>query len=109
MTKFLSSLVCIVCIFIFFANAQNKDSISKIVKKDTLWRKAFQTGLNVNQGSYSNNWKGGGVNSFALSVFFKGRAYFENKKSSWDNNIDLEYRDVNTSGIGNQKEMIVYL
>jgi len=85
------------------ASAQKKDSLTKLVKRDTFWRKAYQTGLNINQGSFSNNWKGGGVNSYAIAAFFKGRSYYEKGKHTWDNNIDLEYGQVNTTGIGNRK------
>jgi len=103
MKKF-SALSLVAFLFLgILAQAQNNTNSVKMAKKDTLWRKAFQTGLNINQGSFSSNWKGGGVNSFALAAFFKGRAYYENKKLSWDNTLDLEYGDVNTSGIGNRK------
>ncbi len=84
-------------------NAQKIDSTAKIIKKDTLWRKSYITGLNFNQSSFSSNWKGGGVNSYAIAAFFTGRAYYEKGKSSWDNNIDLQYSRVNTSGLGDRK------
>jgi len=36
--------------------------------------KEITGGLNINQASFSDNWKGGGVNSVAFSVYLNGRA-----------------------------------
>lgn len=83
--------------------AQTKDSTLKIIKKDTLWRKSFNGGLNINQNNFSNNWQGGGANSFAIGSLINARAYYVKGKTSWDNIIDLQYSRVSTSGLGNRK------
>jgi hypothetical protein len=59
--------------------------------KDTLWRKNAQTGFSFNQATFSDNWKGGGVNSIALGLFFKAKANYKKGKISWDNLADLQY------------------
>ncbi len=83
----------------FFSNliAQKKDSTGKI-KKDTFWRKSFNTGLNFNQSSFSGNWAGGGISSYSLSAHFTARALYQNGKSTWDNNIDLQFGEVYNNG-----------
>lgn len=65
--------------------AQTKDSIQR------KWKKSFETGLNVNQASFSDNWKGGGINSIALGTLFNGRVLYEGKNFSFDNNAQLLY------------------
>ena len=57
----------------------------------TYWRKSFKGGANVNQGSFSDNWKGGGVNSIALGLFANAKADYKKSKISWDNAADLQY------------------
>lgn len=58
---------------------------------DTLWRYAFQTGLNFNQSSFNSNWTGGGVNSVSLGAFLNYRTKYESDKAIWQNEIDLRF------------------
>ncbi|HRY33770.1 MAG TPA: DUF3078 domain-containing protein [Bacteroidales bacterium] len=75
---------------IFMVHAQN----------DTLhWKKSLQTGLNLNQASFSDNWKGGGVNSIALGTFLNATAsYSDKKKITFDNDLQLAYGFVQNKG-----------
>ncbi|MBC7381538.1 MAG: DUF3078 domain-containing protein [Bacteroidia bacterium] len=52
------------------------------------WTHALQTGINLNQASFSDNWKGGGVSSYAMGAFLNYLAKFQGTK--WDNNSDLQ-------------------
>ncbi len=52
------------------------------------WKHDMQTGINVNQSSYSDNWKGGGVSSYALGWFFNHLAKY--KTTQLDLNSDLQ-------------------
>ncbi len=74
----------------FLVHAQN----------DTLhWKKTMQTGLNLNQASFSDNWKGGGVNSIALGTFLNATASFSDKKKiTFDNDLQLAYGFVQNKG-----------
>jgi hypothetical protein len=96
---FISSIVCTI-LFIFQANAQ-------VIKPDTtsLWKKTFRTGLNINQASFSSNWKAGGVNSFGFNAFLNYKANYKNGKNSWDNNFDFLYGVVNNQGQGARKTL----
>lgn len=55
------------------------------------WKRSFSSGLNFNQASFSDNWKGGGVNSIALGAFLNARANYESDEISFTNELDLLY------------------
>jgi hypothetical protein len=58
---------------------------------DTIWRNAIQTGININQTSLSDNWKGGGSNSLALGTFINAKAVAETKDISFVNELQAVY------------------
>ncbi len=80
-------------------------------KKDTTyWLKEISGGLNINQASFSSNWKGGGVNSVAVSTNLLGRANYAKDKWSWDNTLDLMYGIVkNADEDGRKSNDRIYL
>ncbi|TNF40238.1 MAG: DUF3078 domain-containing protein [Cytophagales bacterium] len=82
------------------AYAQNDTAT---VAKDTLWLKEIAGGLNLNQASFSGNWKGGGVNSIAFNVYLLGRANYAKDKWTWDNTLDLLYGVVKNDGEDGRK------
>jgi hypothetical protein len=68
------------------------NSFQSFAQKDTsYWKKTFQTGLNLNQASFSDNWKGGGANSMALGLFFNGKIDYLKSKISFNNDLQLQY------------------
>ncbi|GHM98618.1 hypothetical protein WSM22_01080 [Cytophagales bacterium WSM2-2] len=93
-------ITVLTCIAAFNVSAQ-------IVKVDTLtrWKKAFKTGLNLNQSSFTSNWKGGGTNSIGFTVFLNYRANYKGEKNSWDNELDFQYGMVNNQGLGYRKTL----
>ena len=81
-------------IMIFGVNAQN----------DTLpWKKAIQTGINLSQASFSDNWKGGGTNSLAFGTFFNGKINYESREVSFNNDVKLAYGFVQNQGQESRK------
>ncbi len=58
---------------------------------DTTWRRSFSGGINVNQASFSDNWKSGGVSSISFNTFLDARADYELGKIRWDNAVQLQY------------------
>ena len=100
--KFFTSKFIAFCIGLVtissFAEAQ-------IVRPDTLsnWKKKLVFNLNVNQASFSSNWKGGGTNSLGINGLFNYKAHYSKNRDSWDNEIDLLYGFVNNSGQGYRK------
>lgn len=80
---------------------------SQIIKIDTVthWKKAFKAGINLNQASFSSNWKAGGVNSLGFTAYLNYKANYKKDKHSWDNEIDLSYGLVNNQGQGYRKTL----
>lgn len=80
-------------------------SRAQIIKPDTTsnWKKKFISGLNLNQASFSSNWKGGGVNSIGLNALVNYKANYRKNKTSWDNELDFLYGFVNNKGQGFRK------
>ncbi|MFM9840256.1 MAG: DUF3078 domain-containing protein [Cyclobacteriaceae bacterium] len=97
-SKALVFIVLLTCSFL--AKAQ-------VIKEDTLsnWKKTFRAGLNLNQASFSSNWKAGGVNSLGFTAFLNYKANYKKDIHSWDNEIDLSYGMVNNAGQGYRKTL----
>lgn len=72
------------------ANAQS-DSLSN-------WKKSIESGLNVNQASFSSNWKGGGVSSIALGALLNAKANYETNKVTFVNDLQLLYGMLKNNG-----------
>src|SRR5688500_1896053 len=71
---------------------------------DTLiWKKKLNFSLNLNQASFSSNWKAGGINAFGFNTLFNYKANYKQNRNSWDNDIDLAFGFVNNSGLGYRK------
>lgn len=98
-TKFVA--VSIVCI------ALSSSAFAQVIKVDstTNWKKTFRTGLNINQASFTSNWKAGGVNSFGFNAFLNYKANYKKDKNSWDNTLDFLYGAVNNQGQGARKTL----
>jgi len=82
-------------------------SSAQVVHIDTItrWKKAFKMGLNLNQSSFTSNWKGGGTNSLGYTAFLNYRANYKGEHNSWDNEFDFQYGSVNTQGLGLRKTL----
>lgn len=80
---------------------------AQVVKIDSTsnWKKAFKAGLNLNQASFSSNWKAGGVNSLGFTSFLNYKADFKKNKDAWTNEIDMLYGMVNNQGQGYRKTL----
>jgi len=80
---------------------------AQIVRVDstTFWKKSFKAGLNLNQSSFSSNWKAGGVNSLGFNAFLNTKANYQKGKRSWANEMDLLFGMVNNDGQGFRKTL----
>jgi hypothetical protein len=73
---------------------------------DTLrWKKKLNFAMNLNQASFSSNWKAGGINSIGFNSLFNYVANYKEDRRSWDNQIDLAFGFVNNSGQGYRKSL----
>jgi len=71
---------------------------------DTSWKK-IEFGANLNQGSFSSNWTGGGVNSLALGLFFNALSERKAGKNSWRNDFQSQYGVVRNKGQQSRKNV----
>lgn len=68
-----------------------------------LWKKKLNFAINLNQASFSSNWKAGGINAFGFNTLFNYKANYKKGRNAWDNDIDLAFGFVNNSGVGYRK------
>jgi hypothetical protein len=75
-------------------------------QKDTsYWKKALQTGINLNQASFSDNWKGGGNNSIAIGLFFNGKVDYLKDRVSFNSDLQLQYGIIKNAGQSQRKNI----
>jgi len=67
--------------------------------------KKIEFGANLNQGSFSSNWTGGGVNSVALGLFFNALKEKKRGKNSWRNDFQSQYGIVRNKGQQSRKNV----
>lgn len=81
------------------------DTIKAVKKDTTYWKRSGQTGINLNQGSFSNNWTGGGVNSIALGLLLNAKADYLRDRFNWTSEIQFQYGIVKNEGQGMRKNV----
>ena len=57
----------------------------------TFWKNSLRIGFNYNFTNFSDNWTGGGINSWALNGFARGQANYQKEKITWVNEMELRY------------------
>jgi len=62
--------------------------------KVNYWKTKTNVGINVNQASFSNNWKGGGVNSLAVGGLVNYKAEYNKNNYSYVSEVILQYGKV---------------
>jgi hypothetical protein len=80
---------------------------AQIVRIDSLthWKRKLVSNVNINQASFSSNWKAGGINSVGLNALFNYKANYASGKDTWDNEFDLAYGFVKNAGQGYRKNI----
>lgn len=77
----------------------------QVAEVDTSWKKKLEFGANLNQGSFSDNWTGGAVNSIAVGGYFNGLIKYEKDKNSWRNDLQAQYGIVRNKGQQSRKSV----
>lgn len=62
--------------------------------KVNYWKTKTSVGINVNQAAFSDNWKAGGVNSFALGGLINYKAEYSKESYSYTSEVILQYGKV---------------
>lgn len=70
--------------------------ISPVVinSKVNYWKTKTSIGININQASFSDNWKGGGVNSLAVGGLVNYKADYAKENYSYSSEVILQYGKV---------------
>lgn len=79
------------------------DTLLKEVIEAPHWKNEFRIGVNFNQGSFSDNWRGGGINSIAFGGIVAGTANHVRNRITWDNEVELLYGIVRNEGQQSRK------
>lgn len=72
---------------------------------DTTWRRTFAAGINLNQATFSDNWKAGGISSIAFNTYLDARADYLSGKISWDNAVQMQYGLLKNKGEEQRKSI----
>lgn len=62
--------------------------------KINYWKSKATIGLNINQASFSDNWKGGGVNSIAVGGLLNYKAEYSKESYSYTSEVIMQYGKV---------------
>ncbi|RZL05938.1 MAG: DUF3078 domain-containing protein [Pedobacter sp.] len=66
--------------------------------KVNYWVSKSSVGINVNQAAFSDNWKGGGVNSLAVGGLVNFKAEYKKDNYSYANELILQYGKIRNKG-----------
>jgi hypothetical protein len=101
-SKSLSKVGITVVLILVMMHAQ-----AQVIRIDSItnWKKSFKTGININQASFTSNWKAGGVNSFGFNALINYKLNYRKNRTSWDNQFDFLYGMVNNAGQGYRKTL----
>jgi len=67
------------------------------------WKRNFQTGINYNQSSFSDEWKGGGTNTISWNALMNIKTEYTDGKYFWSNDFQSQYGQSNTKDVGVRK------
>lgn len=62
------------------------------------WRNWTTFGINVNQASFSDNWKGGGINSFSIGGLFNHKSEYNKEGKNFHTELMLQYGTLKNKG-----------
>lgn len=71
-----------------------KLSPAMVNAKVNYWKTRTSVGININQSSFSDNWKGGGVNSLAIGGLVNYKAEYSKESYSYVSEVILQYGKV---------------
>lgn len=90
--KYFSNLIIGCFAFSTAASAQTTPA------RDTAWKGGMEIGFTAAQASFSDNWKGGGVNNLSILTYMNARAKYTRGKHSWENKFNVMYGMIKNQG-----------
>ena len=67
-------------------------------KQPQHWKNLFNFGFNINQAAFSDNWQGGGINSFAFSTNLTAKFDYSKDRVSFISSVDALYSMLKNDG-----------
>lgn len=67
---------------------------AQVDAKINYWKTKTSVGINVNQAAFSDNWKGGGVNSLAIGGLVNYKAEYSKESYSYSSEVIMQYGKV---------------
>ncbi len=98
------------CLFMLLVVAGFAQTDTSTIQKPRKVKHNFQAGFNLNQATFSDNWKGGGLNSYAFGGFTNYLVKY--KGNHWDFNSDLQlqigFQEIQNDGVRKNADRIFY-
>lgn len=69
-------------------------SPAQVDAKINYWKTKTSVGININQAAFSDNWKGGGVNSLAIGGLVNYKAEYSKESYSYASEVIMQYGKV---------------
>ncbi len=92
-------------LFVAIALLFTSNLFAQEAKKDTsYWKKSSQFGANFSNSGFSN-WSAGGQNTVGLNVFFNTKGEYAKEKTTWVNDLQLQYGIVSIGNTGVKKSI----
>jgi hypothetical protein len=66
--------------------------------RDTSWESGMEIGFTAAQASFSDNWKGGGVDNISILSYINARAQYSRGRHSWENKFNVMYGMIKNQG-----------
>lgn len=107
-----NSLAILALLFVCFTASAQKDEIKVLdtwLKDTVYWKNEGNFAVNFNQSSFSSNWKGGGVNSYALGSIVNGKLNYFNRRFNWETIGNAQYGLLKAQGQSMRKTIDVLL
>lgn len=82
----------------------NVQVYAQTIPTDTsYWSKGMEFSLNVNQSTFSDNWKGGGRSNISIGSFFNAKTAYKKENLSFDQILNLQYGLIKNKGEDSRK------
>jgi hypothetical protein len=101
MKQFFTATILLLSVTVYAQKTPTDTTASKAAPEDTsYWKRSLKIGFNTNQASFSENWKGGGVNSISYLATLSATVDYAKGKTSFNSLLDLQFGAINNKSSG---------
>ena len=80
-------------------------SASSVELKVNYWRHWTAFGININQASFSDNWKGGGNSSISIGTLFSQKSDYTKNNITYITDLNFQYGQMRNKGQSSRKNL----